>query len=543
MRYFLFFILIGCLNISYGQNTIYFDSKASNSNENGSLEYPYNSLNDITFSDNTICLLKRGSVFKINTFSSLILNANNLKFDTYGQGSKPVIMAVTKDAPSKLIDHHQGRIYFKNIHFRSEKPGNTNKGIYLYNVTDCIIDSCIISGFSTGVQSTLQQGKLRISKTVIEDTWSDGINILNPTGVDIVIVDSCHIKNTGTGNEIDPSAKGSCIKFSAGCDSMWIHHNILDHSYNTSSYCLSTGDNSKGVIEYNTMMTKNYNSTVVCVGESPNTLLRYNIFETKGTSVPQGQKPSNGLCNHGKAQLNYNIFRNIPGKAYITGTKEDRSVLKNNIFYNCGIGITGFFEPAKIYNNIFYSCNNAIEGGKNLSVDYNSFYRNINNGNVFGPNDSFSDPMFYNPDSYDFRLQDQSPCLKSAMVIANPKIGMSGTDVSTGMISKISTTHNLEASTGTSSMRSQDASSNQSVSGLQVVPNPEYNQLTLSFNDKSTHPRQVKIYNDRGEIIFRKTVPTFEKIVEVNMEFSIGNYIIVVSSPVEKLLTKQLVVY
>jgi hypothetical protein len=143
--------------------TFYIDPANLNDiNEDGSIEHPFDSWQDVEWIEGAYYLQKAGS---IGNEEKIIIEADHVTLGSYGEGEHPVIQSGTS---TFLIRAYEKRnVTIRDLHIIAP---NAVAGIYfLGETTDSIfIDHCTINGSACGIK-TLEGKKLRIQYNTFEN--------------------------------------------------------------------------------------------------------------------------------------------------------------------------------------------------------------------------------------------------------------------------------------------------------------------------------------------------------------------------------------
>lgn len=322
-------------------NTVYVDPDVGTSGD-GSFGSPFKSRTDVTFSNNSVMLVKRGTSETLT--SGRTIGSENIVIGSYGNGSRPVTE----------IDHSQdNNDYWKfkgdstivtDIHFMHHlRFGDFGDGIRDNYVLNCEFD--MDDQWHTGSIAIVSwAGYIDIAHSVIYNCNTDGIFVEeDQNGSDSLFIYNNHIYDVNLAwspGVTQDDAPGDGIQID-GIRTVEVHHNIIDRRSTAHKFCLIIQDKD--------------NTT-----PSPlQILVEHNIFylpKRDGTGANgvyiQGNPNGNGF--NGTFRRNH----------FITGENSDLGlVLRNNTA-----------ESADIYQNVFDGMDEALDWAS--SVDTISWYNN-----------------------------------------------------------------------------------------------------------------------------------------------------------------------
>lgn len=318
----------------------------------------------------------------------------------------------------KSINHAVEAISNTELSFRSIEMKNTTGTIlYLYNThhesdpRHITIDNCDIHNANkNGISVTGDY--VIINKCKIYNIGADGIYA---RGANFTVT-NCNITNVAL------TKPGDCIQLSDRGANCYLADNILNNHNELAKQCIVIhGYDSGGVVERNTcsISTSTNRSHFAIQIRQKDIVIRNNSFE------------GGNYCGVFLfSEVYNNIFKNASSIGIrVAGPDPERGIgdvkLYHNIIDNCS---TGIFHDSKtkltIKNNIIYRCSKygikVNSGGIASTVaDYNCF---SNNGiNFFGARKGLhsidEDPKF-DWSKGDYRLLEDSPCIKRGVVIS-----------------------------------------------------------------------------------------------------------------------------
>ncbi len=161
---------IAIINIDLigSSKTVYLDPNNSNDLlENGSIDHPFDSWQDITFKEGYTYLQKRGTSTQIE---KLLISANNVTLGAYGEGEIPEITSQTN--AYLICGFEKSYIKLQNLSLKAE---NAVSNVYFLGSTcdSIIIDHCVLTGKSSAIK--MVSGKTLVSKYNIITSANEGI--------------------------------------------------------------------------------------------------------------------------------------------------------------------------------------------------------------------------------------------------------------------------------------------------------------------------------------------------------------------------------
>jgi hypothetical protein len=105
----LLFLFISSFTIA--EDITYIDPSHNNSRENGTLEYPYKSFDDVVWKRNHTYLIKKGTTLKTDKIS---IRKNKITIGAYGDGELPKIVA-RKNVNHVFYIRNKKRITIENL--------------------------------------------------------------------------------------------------------------------------------------------------------------------------------------------------------------------------------------------------------------------------------------------------------------------------------------------------------------------------------------------------------------------------------------------
>jgi len=499
----------------FGQTTIYIDPTNTSSNQNGTISNPYNSWNQVTFTNGNTYLQKRGTTF--NTTGGITLtNKSNITLGAYGTGTKPQIISSSASARIVRLTSSSNCI-IRDLEITSSVGtiGPLAIGIDGSSANN-LVDSCWLHNCEYGINLNITVGTTgnRILNTIIHTTGDDGLFGKDMKDIEI---GHCHIYDVNRKYLVNPDqsfSAGDCIQLVgnptvANALSINIHDNILDHSSMGNKFCLIVvGDYYNGNIDRN-VMTGSSSTSCMYLWHSTGTIsVRKNVL----------QSSTYGIYSYvHDLQVQYNKFiNNTVGISVLPSALTQTNLTAyNNVFYNPSnycISMNNTTNPSVFIskNNAFYLiASNAkayVTNNSQVTSNHNNFniqqsgfinsYSTLSSWQSATGNDvnSFvANPLFVNPSTADFCLQSNSPCINSGNNVglatdffetAVPQA--SGPDV--GIHEVVSTTGNQAPVIANQSFSLPENSPNATPVGQVVAYDPNAGQtITYSITSGNTN--------------------------------------------------------
>jgi len=431
--------------------TIYIDPSNTASGQNGSIQNPYNSWNQVSFINGNSYLQKRGTIF--NTASGISLtNKSNITIGAYGTGAKPVIKS--NSATARIIRlTSSSNCTIKNLELSSTDDFLGAIGIGIDGTSpNALIDSCHIHSCEWGVSmfTTVGTSGIRILNTEIHGIGDDGIYGRDMKNLEI---GNCQIYDVNKKYLINPDqsySPGDCIQLVGNQSTtnalvVNIHHNTLDHTSTGNKFCIIiVGDYYSGNISNNTMVAGTSTSLMYLWHTTGTITVRNNVLKGGGYAI---------YSYVHDLQVHYNKIINtrlgitvLP--SYLTQTS---LTAYNNVFYDnvyASITISNSGSPLVSKNNTFYLIGSSAKAYSTGAAPVNSNYNNFNiqrsgfinsystltswrsaSGNDM--NSYVGDPLFVSPSTNNFSLQPGSACINTGTNV-NLQTDFFGTPVPQG---------------------------------------------------------------------------------------------------------------
>ncbi|MBN2350551.1 MAG: cadherin domain-containing protein [Bacteroidales bacterium] len=137
------------INLIYSviSDTYYIDPTNTNDpDENGSIEHPFNSWQDVKWNDGYHYMQKKGTVANLD---KIIISANDVTLGAYGAGELPLIQSTSND--HIMMVYNKKNLNIEDLHIRAE---NAISNLYILGpqCENISITGCIIEGASNGVR-------------------------------------------------------------------------------------------------------------------------------------------------------------------------------------------------------------------------------------------------------------------------------------------------------------------------------------------------------------------------------------------------------
>jgi len=411
---------------SFSQDTVYINPSVSeNTIDDGSREHPFDSWDDLHWSDKSymngkVFLQKCGTEFDVVKGGGYKLkNMADIVFGSYGQGKKPVIHSVA-DTLTWLFDVKWCRnIVFENIHF----IGDTN-------IAGNPVTLSPVRVWGVLGHKKAEKGNIRIVNCESE-YFEYGFRLMYTNNV---AVDSCFIHHYGLQGIVAFSvwnadygwntikdgntkwypgadqvySQGACIAVGGKIYNNHIHHCLLDRHKTGNKFAIFLNADSTScrpsIIEYNTVIsprdTKEKGAGIYICSRADSSIIRYNHFSGELGAIAVRTR---------LVHIYYNVFE---GDYYgIDAPNDDGTFIYNNVFYKVQPCIKG--DHITAMNNIFYVSEEnkgyALQLKGINKIGYNCVNRpdkSINKSNLI-----VSDPQFIDPENGDFHLKASSPCI------------------------------------------------------------------------------------------------------------------------------------
>ncbi len=342
------------------QNIVYIDpTNTGDPNEDGTVDHPYDSWADFSFTDNTTYLQKAGTEFQLSGTLN-IDNVNNVTISSYGEGERPILhsnpgtnaaMIRVARAENTVVDgmalignlanSPEGGVFVSG-HWSSGGAPTVNT-----TINDCEIAYCY-NGVR-GVPASTPIETITITNCDIHHINEDGAFIKH---CENITIENCHMWHINLDwhlqGHLESQSPGDCIHILGDCDNYLIKDNILDRRYTGNKFCFIYG---------NTSYTPSVSGRVI--GNI--------MYPPKDTATGYGGAAMY-FSESGYVEVAYN---KIIGRDYIYGGKPvsiaHMEVDSIDFYYNLMDSVTGCNfvmknDYANVYNNTLISNTDASWG-------------------------------------------------------------------------------------------------------------------------------------------------------------------------------------
>ncbi len=388
----------------------------------GTTEHPFNSFDQVSWHNNTVYALKRGTLL----YSGQIrIQGNGITLATYGSGSRPVICCTDKSASDgnkhAIISDWDGirDVTIRDLEITAPEANSCIR--FSSNCLNMQVINCKLHNSKWGLRSISNTG-LSVYNTEICNILDDGMYILDNLNIEVA---NCYVhdvnKHWHPPSTPETEAGGDGIQFQ-DCNNWYVHHNIIDRSTTGNKFCfISNNENqNKGLVEFNIFSGPFTNGASVYFHNGKNIIVRYNYFKEPAESP---------IFTHSSGiQIYGNIFDRLSRPIIATSGAS----IYNNVFYKMPLCIQG--NNIEAANNVYEITDNGkVYQVSNLISSNNLF---VNSTPTDG---SFSgDPKFVDPENGDFHVFKGSACIDQGIGVdiyqdmegtkipqgANPDIGV-----------------------------------------------------------------------------------------------------------------------
>lgn len=243
-------------------NTLYFDpSNSGDPDQDGSIEHPFDLFSDVNITNNTECLIKRGTLMEMSTSTS-INNRSFVRIGPYGEGEMPIVKMISSNTKVFHIRNGCDNIILDSLKIEGMGHESEIGSTLIYidtevgsqNIEDVTINNCELYNGTKGIESNaignLSIERLSIIDCEIHNIGLDGISLRTTNDIKI---EGCHIYDVNmfwhTNGHTFSESNGSGILISQSSHNWKIHNNIIDRRYTGNKFCFILGgsDNYSGI--------------------------------------------------------------------------------------------------------------------------------------------------------------------------------------------------------------------------------------------------------------------------------------------------------
>ncbi|MBK7172698.1 MAG: cadherin domain-containing protein [Bacteroidales bacterium] len=508
--------------------------------ENGSFEHPFDSWNDVVIEDGHTYLQKRGSRSELSK-GIVIFNRANVTLDAYGTGANPELFLNIPQSSIISVENSNNTI-IRNLSFTSD--GSANNCIYVsgYQASILNIDSCWMHSANYGLLSIAQNLDIEINACTIEGMYNDGIQA---NDFDKFEMGYTEISNTNLNWITNPDTEGDGIDLYSPDGKVYLHHNLIDNSMVGNSSCVRVGGSSFTMnAEFNRLKASigASSSNMVINNTTGEVISRYNAFTGGDIAINTFSE------SH---EIYYNQFLNNGTGILIQKNKS--AEVTNNTFVQskeCFIeSMDG--TDVKLTNNIFSPEMNTLSVykiGGSITSNYNLFSTEfIGFLNGFATLSSWSassgqdlnskvaDPLFTNPETLDFSLQNSSPAINAGTL----------TPITEDYFGKMVPMFNY-TDIGFYESEAQLLDSEKDSTGInntlivKVYPNPANDFVKINF-EHNVDILSLRLMDERGiDMLRREMKDTREASLDVH-HLSAGVYFLIITAD-EQLISRKVII-
>lgn len=345
-KLFLFFIIILSAMVTMA-TTIYIDPTNSKPGQNGSMQNPYSSWNNIQFSDGNTYLQKRGTTHVSS--SQIYLNGKtNVTIGAYGNGVRPKFIYKGSGYAFRIVASN----YCIIQDFEVNGSGNAVALVGIVGTATSYLQFNILSRLALtnahnpnnagfGIHAFYCDG-LSIIKTDISNVALDGMYLRNTLHTDIGHCNIYDINRRYFLNTDQAKSSGDGIQLDGYYDGFYLHHTIVQRTNGAGNKfgviiasAPGVSDNATGLIEYCTFYTDAAVTTSLHIERGNGIIVQYNSFLgiTQGIRLG-GQWAKNTIIRNNHfdgCSRGIGVGATYPGGYPATGT-----VITDNFFENIG---------------------------------------------------------------------------------------------------------------------------------------------------------------------------------------------------------------
>jgi len=383
---------------SYAQDTLYYDpSNSDDPSQDGTIEHPYDNLDQDSYRNNTVYLLKRGTRmdFGAITFS----NVQDIMVGAYGSGDQPRIIGGQiniRGCDGLTISNLD--IFTTRICLNFDHDYN-NKNIKIINAK---LHSGNWNKYNYGIYGVVHG--IKIIDSEIYNIYRDGIYLNSSSDIEIR---GCYIHDVNKLYTVAPAVSGGdCAQF-IGCSNIYIGNSVFDRSDSGRKFGVIFTRNPQHVVIEDCLFRgpqkTEYGGACLHAGGS-DFIIRRNIFENSLSAI----------YNHASdVMISHNLFINLKEAIQFASDGEGRKIY-NNVFYDNEVSVESWLRQADIKNNIVYL---TSEDQKAYHIAGAYFSNNMQNIEGVAAHDDaiIQDPLFVDPENYDFHLKENSPAVDAGI--------------------------------------------------------------------------------------------------------------------------------
>jgi hypothetical protein len=390
-------LLISAVVSAQYTDTIFVNPSANDPHENGTIEHPYNSYADFSFTSDMCVRQMEGTVYGSGGNLRFPSGITNFKLTSYPDNAESYAVlhvGLKFDNCSYVTVENfeisglgEDNLLLRGIHLQDHSSHhNTFRNLFL--------EYC---SFGMSIEGSYQ------FYYNVDITWCDLDGIVM-TASDSTYMYDVRIWDINKGWHVDdnPMSGGDNIQ-AIECNNVHIDNCYLDHASTANKFCIiSSGYNNNWLIENSTMIAPLLTDPLergAClhIGGDSNIVVRNNLFKNSRSAYYSVSR---------RAQIYNNVFDSCVTAIAMSSAK---GAIYNNTFYNCETSISGGNNP-DIQNNIFYFTHSGQRG---ISMNQNNISNNIQNMVADGIQSGVetSNPNFRDLAGKDFRLAENSPAI------------------------------------------------------------------------------------------------------------------------------------
>jgi len=393
---------------SNAQDTIYIDPANTNDPaQDGSYSNPYDSWDDLSLSDNSVYLFKRGEVLEVSG-EAVLDYLNDVTLGAYGTGERPRISTSSvfvKGCESLVIENLE--IFAGGSHCIEFTHNHRSKNVTIENCEIHSPTNWEVDAYNYGISAGADH--LKIIDSEIYNIYRDGLYFDHATNIEVI---NCYIHDVNQRFFDTPdNAGGDGIQF-VDSDSLLVRETVIDRSGTGKKFCIIVTNPDENLEVTDVLFEDNhfigpddtqYGGAVLFLA-ADNMTLRRNVIE----DGPQGVYTH---CEN--ILINNNIILNSGTGVAVASNQAE---IYNNVLYGNDMAVHSSNHPSTIRNNIVY-LTDPSQGGFNDSectTDHN--LQNISSTEVpWHDAETIDDPLFVDVENHDFHLQEGSPAIDNGI--------------------------------------------------------------------------------------------------------------------------------